>query len=272
LELYLVKIAYLPEDKSRIDDLMVPIIQMIQGRNYGNVDDYLTKFRNLGYLRPRKKRKGEVGGGGMSRIMDDSAYMFDSKVIVDDFYHKNTIFADYFYTLVAYFVHYWKSGQRENFMPMSHMYVNDFVRQANNWGYNITADETLSFVRNAAGLIYQRFFHRRPPVSFWEANDEFNRMFNNDDSRNESHDDVLQDFVDFAAQYGLEESDVRSNPKGAYRILSRLLHPDMNLDKPDSEKRANEESFKILNNLFELVSKKLAIAFTWKDKFMYKCG
>ena len=290
MEDFLKRVSYLPEDKENIDRVMQTLIQRIMNKNYIDVDESLAKFKEMGYFRPRKTRRKipeGAGANGLAPILDDSAYMLDSKVILEDFYRgKTSSDPKWIWTLMAYFVHYWKGGNAEGmFFSAIEDRVKDFVKQALRWGFAMDFDETYSFIRNSAGRIYAKFYHRVPPGTRGAQARAFYDWYHNsyesaDSGRvgNGRTNDVgnpIDDLVDFASQYDIDEAAVRSDPRGIFRKLSRLLHPDMNIHKDEVEAKTNEEQFKVLNNINERIveSFKGTEAFaSWKDKFFWHYG
>lgn len=272
LEEYLQEIAYHPEDKAYAQETLQPIIDKIINKDYSGVEVTLAKLRELGYLRHRKNIKQQEG----LKPMSDEDFMFDAKKISSD--RAMTEDHNYFYWNLAYLVNYWKSGNIENAMPFSEDYIRSFYKSIQKKGLplDISFDEFYRFIRNYAGLIYQRFFSH-PPPRFHYRDADYDKLFGKEERINpetgtiKSYNSNLMEFIEFASQYGIDQETAFNNIKSTYRNLAKRLHPDLSMDD-EKERQKKEELMKHLTMLYENIpyQYKETQKVSWKDKFVEK--
>ena len=240
---------------------MDAIFQQIRNRTF-DVAGTLAKFKELGFVRPHKRRLN---------VTDDSndGWIFDDKVIINAAYSRKDT-PDSFYSCIAYLVSRWKRNVYENFVSQVDFAIAGFARLAKQYGYQFQRNEVNDYIRALASKVFESFFGRRAPNSAWEEYEKFyNGNWGNNDSgyRNTNNtktpsSSYVEQFMEFANQLGEDGSLAQSDPIKLFRKLLFKVHPDHNRDNPNAHELTTK-----LNKIFDGVRSELKLAWNWKDQF-----
>ena len=124
---------------------------------------------------------------------------------------------------------------------------------SNKYGYNLDFNDINNYFDQVSSNLYETLFHRESPKSQSEQwSDFYGREGTSGDTGEYSfkgNESALNNFVSLAVSLGASELEARQDPKGTYRGLVKMFHPDINPDATEGNKASLVELIKHYNNL-----------------------
>ncbi len=232
------------------------IIASIINKPYDYVNMVGDKLKSMGYVRQNLKSTDKL--------------IPDSKKIVNDVYTRQKKDPNYFYTLVAYQLHYFYRGlHMKSFSQSVLMFdVYSLLNVLKKFG-NISHNDVLRAISILGDECYAKFFGKRGKNT-WENWSEFYSGSTGSGSTGggsiqsvDSSDIALNDLQGMAEENGIVVGDIKSEAKNVWRQLSKKFHPDLNIGNVDAE-----ENMKTLNLIWEKVDQKHKFSKNWYREFI----
>jgi hypothetical protein len=263
---YLKSFPYAKEEEEKGREDMRSVVDMI-GKNY-DVPFFRSKLIEMGYIRPSKRvskndiERGfipfnQISGGeeGLlgSRELDKIKWVLESRKIVNDAftYGQNPSF---FYSTIAYWLH----RKAKNISSWTDMMLMDAIRHwvnlSKKYGYDLEFDDINNYFDKVSSNLYETLFHRESPKS---RADEWSDFYGRGGRASgdpgaysfKGNESALNNFVSLAVSLGANELEAKQNPKGTYRELVKMYHPDINPEATEENKASLVELIKHYNNL-----------------------
>jgi hypothetical protein len=245
---FLKSFPFLDEQKDEAKESFNTVYNYINNPS-SSVETILRKLQEKGYIRPSKRQRQAPGMTSGSEIK----WIVNSSSIVNDAYGSSYVkrTPDYFYSVVAYYVH----RQIRNISSCTDMMLVDvissWIETMKKMGANISFKE----VDRAIYIIGENI------ASKLRGNTEKDETTNT----NKTYDSALDEFAKFVEKYEIETENIQNNAKNIYRMLVHKIHPDKFQDP--IEKKLKTEEFKQLQNIWEKVPKQYKEAFNWYSIF-----
>jgi len=231
------------------------------GTNY-NVNFFRDKLEELGYIRPSKKERKKTPG---FIPRESIKWVLETKKIVNDAYSYGQD-PNAFYSMIAYWLHR-KVKRISSFTEMNLAWgIEHWYKLARKYGHEISQDDVWKYFDKVSSDIYRNLFYNEPPKSTGENWQDFysggqQKGRQRIDTPTMSTDDALYQFSNFASKFGIPIEQAKNDPKGAYRVLAKKFHPDINPE--------GAETFKQLAILFNQLPVEMIRAFNWYDRIKY---
>jgi hypothetical protein len=215
-----------------------------------DADSILRKLQEKGYIRPSKRQRQSPG----MTMGDEIKWVIDSPKIVDDAYGSSYVqnTPDYFYSVVAYYVH----RRIRNISSFTDMMLVDVISRWLGTMKKMGADITF----------------REVDVSISQIGDAIARKIQGNTAKEENvnptnTDSALNEFAQFVKKYEIDAENIQNNAKGIYRMLAQQIHPDKFQDQ--ATKLQKEEEFKELQAIWSRVPSQYKTAFNWYQKCVF---
>jgi len=246
---YLKSFPFLDSQKAEASSDFNVVLDYIKNRT-ADVDSILRKLQEKGYIRPSKRQRQSPG----MTMGDEIKWVIDSPKIVDDAYGSSYVqnTPDYFYSVVAYYVH----RRIRNISSFTDMMLVDVISKwidtMKKMGANITFREVDASISQIGDAIARKI----------QGHTEKAENINPTNS-----DSALNEFAQFVQKYEIDTENIQNNVKGIYRMLVQKIHPDKFPDP--AEKLQKEEEFKALQAIWDRVPSQYKTAFNWYQKCVF---
>lgn len=217
-----------------------------------NVDNVISKLREKGYVRPNQRKKG--------------AEIPDSKKILNDFYRRGEGDVDFFYTFIAYQLHYlYKNYHTRSFISTSYIFdIYKLYSMLEKYG-EVDKAAVLSAVEKLSEACYSKLFGQREKSTWENYNDFYGRGTGTSGTPNVTN-NALYDLKEIADENGIDISNIENDAYSVYRQLARLFHPDLNPNNPDAT-----STMQMINGIWDNIPTeyKQKRASTWYSKWVF---
>jgi hypothetical protein len=268
---YLKSFPYLEEEQNVAQESMKEILPIIRSKSM-DVMFFRNKLLQNGYIRP-SKRQAQAGPGMVPQ--ESIKMVIDAKKIVDDIYRygKHANNPNFFYAVVAYYMHRLKSGNI-GFMPIMLMdavrHLKDVLKR---FGEDIDFKDLDDYLESVGRHLLQSLFDVRNARTAWDQWDQFysgnwGQGSGGSPAKNEyARTADLNEFITFATIYGISPEQAKASPKSTFRQLALKLHPDTS-SNPDKEQAAAD--FISLKEIWDRIPDSLKQAYTnWWCRVVY---
>ena len=220
-----------------------------------DADTILNQLQRREYIRPRKRKRQTEGLSSGEEIK----WVVDSKKIVNDAYSP-TQSPDYFYAVIAYYIHRKVRGIWSWTDMMLHDALSSWYRIMKRFGMDLTFGQMKSSVESIGNVIVDKIYGQKTKE---KINEEFREWFDGGQMPGDSGqiEPALIDFANFAKEYDIEIDNITENAKYIYRALAKNIHPDLYTDP--NKKEEMEQKFKELQNIWDRVPQQYKSAFSW---------
>jgi hypothetical protein len=246
---YLKSFPFLDSQKAEASSDFNVVLDYIKNRT-ADTDSILRKLQEKGYIRPSKRQKQSPG----MTMGDEIKWVIDSPKIVDDAYGSSYVqnTPDYFYSVVAYYVH----RRIRNISSFTDMMLVDVISKWIDTMKKMGA--TITF--------------REVDLSISQIGDAIARKIQGHTTKEETvnptnTDSALNEFAQFVQKYEIDAENIQNNAKGIYRMLAQQIHPDKFPDP--ATKLQKEEEFKELQAIWSRVPSQYKTAFNWYQLCIY---
>jgi hypothetical protein len=226
-------------------------IKSILASPESSVNKVFDELKARGYIRPHKRQKQYTGLTKGEEI----TWIVDSKKIVNDAYGFNSYLShtpDYFYAVVAYYIH----RQVRNISSWTDMMLVDAMNVWQNsmkrFGIDLDWKEVERIITIIGNAILNIFRKNVEPESGQETSGEVT--------------DALKEFANLALKYGISIEGLENNVRNIYRTLAKYLHPDKYPDPKEKEEKTRE--FQDLQNLYDSIPAQYKAAHSWYDLYV----
>ena len=270
---FLKSFPYLEEQKKdAFKDFQVIKNYITNKPSESQADEILNIIKSRGYIRPslRGNRKGEDGNEVQTKD-EQVKWVIDSKKIVNDAYGSNKYLSespDYFYAVVAYYVHRKVRGIFSFTDMMLTEAMGSWLKIMNRYGAGFNFKEVMYSIEEIGSIIVNKIYGKKTKE---QMNEEFRNWFddstkdNKQEYRNTETNNSLSELSIFAQKYGIDPEGIENNLIGVYRTLVKKLHPDLVQDP--NEKIIAEKSFKELQGIWDRIPQNLKTAMNWYDLY-----
>lgn len=272
---YLQSFPFLKAEKDRAVQDAATIVNEI---NSENTELILKKIQQIGYIRPHKRQKQNVGLSSGEEIK----WIIDSKKIVDDTYSNRSLHNEpkFFYTVIAYYIH----RKVRKIWSWTDMMLTDAIRT---WigtmeGFDVPFDKKTIYntIESIGNKIVTQIYGEEKAR---DPKDDFKNFYNEDNGqqwqngqggqngnrpKNPLNQSAISEFANFAEKYGIETENIENNLKSIYRTLAQAIHPDKFQDP--TEKANKTKEFQELQSIWEKIKENYTVASTWYDEFIIK--
>jgi tRNA A37 N6-isopentenylltransferase MiaA len=265
---YLKSFPFLPSQQEEAQQ-QYTTIKNIVANSSSNADFVLKKIQEKGYIRPSKKQKQESPGLTMG---EEIHWVVDSKKIVNDAYNfggYSSRTPEYFYSVVAYYVHRKIRGIWSWTDMMLVDAMSTWMRTMNDMGAGLDFKEVNKAIEDIGNIIVQKVSGK---ITAEQRSKNFSDWFygrsESTPGQSEQPDyGALKDFAEIAQQYGISIEGIEENAKNIYRSLAKQLHPDMYLDPVKKEEAT--EKFKQLQQIWDKMPEQYKKASNWYERYIF---
>jgi hypothetical protein len=262
---YLKSFPFLPSQQQEAKGSLDSIKGFITGENK-NFESALKVLQNKGYIRPHKRQKQAPG----LTTGDEIHWVIDSKKIVNDAYNMNSYASripDYFYTVLAYYIHRKVRGIWSWTDMMLMDVMNHWYGVMKEMGATFSFEDVEKAIETIGGTIVNQIYGETK-----EGRDKqfFNWFYTGKEQgkpESQQFTGGIIEFANFAKQYGIDVEDItEENAKNIYRTLAKNLHPDLQQDP--TKKLEMTEKFKTLQEIWDKVPEQYKKANNWYERFI----
>lgn len=237
---------FLNSQKSTGNEELVKI-KKIMANPDGNLESVFSTLKSMNYIRESlRKIKG-------------NEWVLNSKQIVDEIYSGgfNSNLPNYFFTVLAYFMH----RELKGISSFTDIMLMDSLRVWRNslskFGFDLKMDEIENIVTKIGRALLKKYWNGFNSQN--EKNEYFRNNWDKDwnsSSENKNNNYQQQNqassldlFKNFAEKLGIDPIGIENGARKVYYKILKLIHPDLEQDPVEKDKKT--EMTKELNNIWD---------------------